>query len=360
MKKEIISEKELTFVLANVIITKMIFSFPRNLFFESGNAAWLEAVFVSLFATVVFEITASIYAKCDKQSILELSEHLGGKLFKSAVAILTVLVLSLNFTAELRTFSESVKIVLLPKTNIEYIMILLAIAIVIGAKKGISAISTINAILFPICLVFLAFIAIFLLRDYRINNIFPILGTGVKNIVKGGFRDLSCFSDVLILNLLLPYTKDLSVTKKSGRKAVIISSVTIIMICLCYGLCYPYERAKEFLLPIYQLSRMIRAGEYFQRFEAFFEFVWTVTELLYGTIYVYVICNTISEAFNVKNQNMLVYCVVTSCIFIALMPSSVVENVEFSQKIGIWTAPVAFLLPFILPLIYLPKRRTLP
>ena len=155
----------------------------------------------------------------------------------------------------------------------------------------------------------------------------------------------------------MPHAKDIGAVKRSGRKAVLIAGSTLVLICICYALCYPASRAKEFLLPIYQLTRMIRAGEYFQRFEAFFEFVFTITELLYITIYLYVISETISKAFYVPNIKMVVYSVTALSFFLAIEAESVVEALETSSYFGIIIYPIAFLLPIIVPLIYLPKKR---
>lgn len=354
---EKISEKELTFIISNLIIVKMIFSFTRGLFLYAGNSAWIESVFMSLIALAFLELSFLTYRICGKKTVVEVAEEIGGKLLKSVVTILCLFVLFANFVSEIRIFFESVKIVLLPRTKTELIMLMVAIAIAIGAKKGMTAIATVNAIFFPICLIFLAFIAVFLIKNYDINNLFPMLGEGTQNIVFGGIKNMFCFSDILALNLLMPHIKDIGTVKRSGRKAVVIASVTLILICLCYALCYSDDRAKEFLLPIYQLTRMIKAGEYFQRFEAFFEFVWTITELLYAEIYVFLIAETVSRGFSVPNYKVLIYPTIAISFLLAIEEPSVVDVIKMSDLVGVTSYPIAFLLPIIIPILYIPKKR---
>ena len=63
-----------------------------------------------------------------------------------------------------------------------------------------------------------------------------------------GLLDMHCFSDLLALNLLLPYIGDIKTVKKSGIRAILISAAALVLICLSYGLTYPYPYSKEFLL----------------------------------------------------------------------------------------------------------------
>ena len=357
MKNEKISERELTLILANLLSVKAIFSFPRTVFETSANAAWIEVIYVSLLAWIMLEATILTYRKTGKKSVIEIAECVGNKPFKIAVGLAVAAVFCVNFVTELRMFSESVKIILLPKTDIEYIMILLAVTICIGQKSGLRATATINAIFFPICLIFLGFIVIFLGKTYTINNMFPILGNGTESILRGGIKNISCFSDILALNILIPHTENISVPKKSGRKALLISAITMLLICLSYALCYPYPWTKECLLPVYQLSTRIRAGEYFQRFEAFFEFVWEISQLLYSTIYIFLISEVLAKTFNLKDKTAICYGVVALVTLLAVQPASIVAVLGVSKLADAIAAPFAYLLPIIIPLLYALKRK---
>lgn len=357
IKNEAISEREMTLLLANLLSVKAIFAFPRAIFETSANAAWIEIIYMSLVAWIMLELSLMTYRFSGKRSIIDLAEKVGKKPLKVTVALMVVAVLLVNFITEVRMFSESVKIILLPKTDIEYIMILLAVTICLGQKSGLRAAATINAVFFPICLVFLGFIVIFLYKNYNINNLFPILGNGTVGILKGGIRNISCFSDLLALNLLLPHMRDISVPKRSGRRALLIASCTMFFICLSYGLCYPFPWSKEYLLPVYQLSTRIRAGEYFQRFEAFFEFVWEISQLLYSTIYIFLISETVSKAFNLSDRTAICYGIIAAVTLVAAEPSSVAQVLKVSQMADMLTAHLAYSLPVVIPVLYIIKRK---
>ncbi len=348
-----LDKKQLTMLMTNLLIVKMIFAFPRFLFKTSGNAAWIEAILLTAITYLLLEISMLFYTKTGNKSILQLAEATGKMPLKIVVALIAVVVIVANLGTEMRTFAESVKLVLLPKTSIEYIMLLFAITIAVGGICGFGALVTINALFLPFCLFFIAILLVSLFSNYEINNLLPILGTGFPEILKRGLSDLSCFGDLIALNLLLPYAEDIETVKKSGRRSVITAGVVLTSLCLAYGMAYPYPFSSEYLLTTYQLSRMVRAGEYFQRFEALFEFVWAITQLLYSAVYVYIICDTLCNAFKLKYVKPLIPCVTIVMVILSFEPSSVVELLQMSERVKAYLFPAAFLLPIIIPGIYL-------
>lgn len=352
-----LNSRQLTLLISNLLITKMTFSFPRILFKTSGNGAWLQAIYMSLIAYILLWVSFRFFKYSGNKSILELSESIGKKPLKIAVSIIVTLIIVIHTATEMRTFLESAKIILLPKTKIEYMLLFFGTTVLIGSLCGFNSLATINALFFPFCIFFLAALVLFLIPAYDINNIYPIFGTGVKNIFLESLRDMHCFSDLLVLNLLLPYIGDIKLAKACGTRAVILSGLSLTVICLAYGLTYPYPYSTEFLLIPYQLSRMVKAGEYFQRFEALFEFVWTLTHLLYSGIYVYILCIVLQKAFNLQAVKSLIPGIVTLLSLICFMPSSVVELLDTSTYLKTLTAPFALLLPILIPFVYKQKNK---
>lgn len=352
-----INQKQLTLAAANLLAVKMIFAFPRCLFGTSGNAAWIQAIYMTAIAFGLLEASLAMYRFTGKKSIIQLSESIGGMPLKIVVSLIVAAIFTASLSTEARVFAESVKLVLLPKSKIEYVMLLFGLTIAIGSLCGFFALSTVNAIFFPFCLFFLGLMSAALIQNCNINNIFPIFGTGIKRIFVNGLSDLSCFADILALNILVPYCSDIEMVRKSGRRAIAIGGCVITLLCLVYGLIYPYPYTSEFLLTTYQLSRMVRAGEYFQRFEALFEFIWAITQLLYSSMYVYLICDVLGSTFKLRDAKATIPCIAAIVCFTASMPQSVAELLETSRKINRYIFPAAYLLPIVIPIIYIMVRR---
>lgn len=355
-----INEKEMKFLITNLLVTKVLFTFPRGLFRNSGNAAWIQVLYMGLIAWLVLEVSFRLYRFSGNRSVIQLAECVGKKPLKIAVCLIILAVIGVYITTGMRAFSESVKMILLPKTEIEYILLLFIAAASIGAFCGISALALINAMFFLFFTAAVAILVIALVPYFKLNNIFPVFGTGAKQIFISGLNDLSIFSDILVLNLLMPYCKDMNVIKKGGRNAIFLATAISAALVLAYGLCYPYPASKEYLMAAYQLSRMVKAGEYFQRFEAFFEFVWSLTQLLYMSIYIWVICDVIKNSFGLTNSKRLIPCVTAAAGWIAFCTGSIGEMLKISNTLRRCTYPIPYLLPVIMSLLYMAVRRRKP
>ncbi len=164
------------------------------------------------------------------------------------------------------------------------------LAIGIGAYIGLEPIARVNNMFMPLAGIVLLLSLILLIPYFNINNIFPILGNGVYSITVKGINTISLFSDILLLNILLPYCENTSEAKKSGWRAIYISATIGVVILLSYCLIYPYPVSREFMIPVYQLSRVIHLGNFFSRFEVIFQNLYGQFLCLYIHQFMYMHC----------------------------------------------------------------------
>lgn len=344
-----LQRKEMTTLLINVISVKMLLTFPRIIIINSGNSAWIEIIYNTIVAALLFLLTVTLYR--GKQNILELAQMSGGKGLKILIGVLVFIVLMINFASIIRIFPETVKVVLLQDFKIEVIIGAFIIAVAIGAYMGIEAIAKINNIFMPIAgVIFVAFVLL-LIPYYKLDNLLPVFGNGFNSIFVKGFHTVSLFSDILILNILLPKCENYSEAKKSGWRAIYMSAVVSLVITLAYCLIYPYPESKEFMIPVYQLARTIHLSNFFSRFEAVFQFVWSIVLFLYAAIYIYTLCYIWQTTFSLKYYKPLIFPVVIISGVIALLPSSIIDIVDAEKWENLVVYPVAFLLPIIFGMV---------
>lgn len=340
-----LQRKELTVILVNVIVTKMVLMFPKTIISNSGNAAWLQVLYNIAVAFLLFMVISMLYR--GKKNVIELAEMSGGRALKIIVGLLVFATLIINYASIIRIFPETIKIVLLQDFNVELITVVFMTVIGIGAFIGIEALAKVNYLFMPvICGVFVLFL-ICLIPYYSIYNLLPILGNGAGKLFGSGFNTLSLFSDAIILNILLPYYENNSEAQKSGQRALVISAAVILTILLAYCLIYPYPVSRKFMIPIYQLARIIHLSTFFSRFEAIFQFAWSVMLLLYSAIYVYVLCYVWQITFGLKFYRPLIFPVVIISGAVALLPDSIIQLIINEKWENIIAYPITFLLPLI-------------
>ena len=335
--------KELTAVIVNVIITKMVLMFPKTMITNSSNAAWIQALYNIAVAIILFFIISKLYK--GKRNIIELAGMSGGKPLKIIVGLVVFASFVINYASIIRVFPETIKIVLLQDFNVEIITVLFMTAIGIGAFFGIEAIARVNFFFLPIIGGIFFMFLLFLIPSYNIYNLLPVFGGGAKKILGSGFNTLSLFSDLLLFNILLPEYKNSREANKSGWRAILISAPIILAILISYCLVYPYPISGEFMIPIYQLARVINLGSFFSKFEAIFQFAWSVMLLLYASIYVYALSHVWQLTFDLKYYRPLIFPVVIISGAISLLPDSIIQLIINEKWEDIAVYPIAFLLP---------------
>lgn len=350
--KFVINKKELCCILTNLMSIKMFFTYPRSLVINSGNAAWIQTIYVSLISLILYFITIKIYEKAGMKGILEISEQVGKKPLKIIVGIVLILIFTANVTVTMRSFPESVKNTLLPLTPMEIITTMLAVAIAVSAFAGIFSLSRIHSIYIPFAGIILVVLLVMLIPYMNVTNIAPLFGKGTYNIIISGLDGLSIFSDILMLFVLIPFCKNFNEVKKGGGYAILISAAVSCVIVFFYNMIYANPVAQEFIFPVYQMTRLIRIGEFFQRLDAFFEFIWSIAMMLYAGVYLYAICFIFKSIFDLKYTKELIlpFIVIISCI--SFIPSSIVDLLNSGQILYRVSIPICILLPIILSVSY--------
>lgn len=340
-----LQRKKITSLIINAISIKMLLTYPRNIVLNSGNAAWIQVLYNFIVTILIFTIIAMSYR--GKKNIIEVAGQCGGKALKIIIGIIVTVILGANLISTVRIFPETIKIIMLQESKIEIILLIFAAVTAIGAYMGIDSIATIHYLFLPIAGAVMAAFLVLLLPYYKLDNLFPILGNGAKSIFVTGINSMSVFSDIILLNILMPYMENYSEFKKSGYRSIIIGGIIVFLIMLAYCSAYPYPASEDFILPVYQLTRIIHLSSFFSRFETFFQFVWSILIMLYASFYIYVLCYVWQITFNLKFNKPLIAPLIIVIFGLSLIPNSIMDFIKLENIIYCIIYPFAFLLPII-------------
>lgn len=344
--KLVFEKNQVICMLINIICIKMIMTYPRVLVQYMGNATWINIIYVSLIVLLLYYLIGKVY-KPEYGTFVSAAEKIGGKIFKRITGVVIAAVFILNIAFEVRSYPETVKTVLLEETKMQIIIILYILASAVGAYLGIENNARIHSVFIPIAGVIMLGFFLLSMPYWKVNNVMPVLGNGAKSIFIKGTQNICMMSDVAVLNYLMPYIKTKRDIKYSGYISIIISAVFSVFIIGTYNLIYPYPVSSEFILPVYQISRIVKAGMFFQRWEAFFQFVWSIGMYLYTSLYISVITGIIAETFELKYSNILVFPIAVTVTSVAFMIN--MQNSLTMLAAGVYSMIV---IAFCVPVIY--------
>lgn len=170
----------------------------------------------------------------------------------------------------MREFSDVLRSYTFRDTFTGYIIGSLVISAGLAAWLGLESIARISKLAGYFLLTGFAMLLLLASSDYHIENIFPILGYGLKNSLVIGAQRCSVYAEVIVLGISAVSLQGIKNIKRAGVVSVILSSVLIALGLLSEVLMFSYSTAHENTAPMYALARIIKYSDFFQGSILFF------------------------------------------------------------------------------------------
>lgn len=323
---------EAVLLLVNLTCTKLFLFYPRMTVDDAGTAGWIMTIFVSLFVFILFSILLRLFKKFEGKDILDIAAHAGGKPLKILMGLLMAGMSLLTVVIGLREFAEDMKVISLPSSPLSYVIVFFVAGMVAGSFLGLEAIMRINAIVIPVISVGYIFILIGVIPNMDLDNLFPILGTGVKDILGKGIFRVSIFFEILTIFIITPFLGKHEKVRSTGYIAFGMSSFFLITGSLTYILTFPYPSSKELFLPTYHMARLINIGRFFQRIESLFVFIWAMAALLYMTSIFYLMLYIIAKTTGLKYLRPLILPFAVITFSAAFIPNNLNDVIRITTE----------------------------
>ena len=167
-------------------------------------------------------------------------------------------------------------------------------------------------------------------------------------------------SFTIILYFLPPYLKKPEDMKKIAITTTIIAGIYLLFCVAIILFMFRFLLNVDEVMPLYYATRYIEFGDFFQRLESFFLFIWILVITSFVTINIRLSMERFKKLTNCQNINSLVYSFGLIVFSIAMFPkdyaiSKFLESTIYSY----WTFGVSFVLGIgILILANLKKKKS--
>lgn len=316
------------------IVGVSVFSYPAQMAGIVGTDAWIIAIITGL---IIFGIISLIY-KVEKINdfkpfyrILELNF---GKIFGITFSIIFVIYNIFFIALGIRLFSEMIKMYLLQKTPMEFILITMILTSVYLIRGELSSLLKFNNTVFWLMFIPLFFILLLTINNTDFTNIFPILQEKPVKYMQATFLSIFSFGGFQIIYLLFPLIKDKKHIKKTMLMSVGSVSIFYAIICiLCLAAFSKYQTAKLLWPAITLIQSIDIPGIFAERWEGI---VMTFLVMFYFTTFsnIFFLCsNTIKEAFRLGDNKISSLLILPFIYIIAMYPSNISELYFLSSNI---------------------------
>lgn len=346
-------------LVLTIAVSHSILSLPRTILVTTKSATILNLIYISIIAFFVGYLIYYLFKKFPGADLLDVSEFLGGKVLKNIIGIIYLLFFVISSSLLLRNFCESLKIIYYPMTNIVFIASLFVIVVCIANRLDFNATLKTNTLILPIVFVFTIFLFFANMNKFVPQRIFPILGDGIFQTFGVGLINLSSFAGICFLYFLPPLLNKPEEMKKVCLASVGVTAIYIILCVATLLFMFSFFIDTNEISPLYNATRYIEFGSFFQRLESIFLLFWILSFACYISIVSKFSMRVFQKITDIENKKALIDIFGILILGIAILPEnySISENFETTIYPYLVVGIVFILSLSILILANLSKRR---
>lgn len=333
MTKSKIGTVEAIMLVLITIVTHTISSLPREILVLTKSATIINLIFVSILAILFSYLIVRLMKNFAGSDIIDISEYLGGKLFKNIIGIIFILYFLISSSLLLRNFCESIKIIYYPMTNILFILTLFIIAVCCVNRLDFNASLKTNMLILPLVLASIVFLFFANMNKFVPERMFPIFGDGLFHTFVIGLTNLSAFGGIAFLYFLPPYLKQPEKMKKIALTSIGISAIYLMLCVATLLFMFSFFINTNEITPLYNATRYIEFGSFFQRLESIFLLIWILAFSCYLSITSKFAMSIFKKLTNIETKKPLIDIFGILILAITLVPKNYAISDKFETEI---------------------------
>ena len=347
METSKITAAEAISIVLGIFVAYTLVALPRSMLETTKTATLINLIYVGIIALLLTFLIYKLLLKFPGSDIVDIAEYLGGKTLKTFIGIVFIFYFLFSSSILLRNFCECLKIVYYPMTSLIFIILTFIIVICITLHHRFSSIAKVNLLIIPLVIISIIFLFIANIRNFSLDNIFPIFGDGLYNTFVTGLGNLG------------PYLKEPQKMKKIYLTSIILGTIYFllcvsIILFMFISLMYTNQ-----IMPLYSAARYIEFGNFFQRLESIFLLIWILQMVCYLTIVAKISLSILKKITNIRDEKPLIFVFGLLIFAISLLPknyavSKFIEDYIYHYMVIIVSI---FLGIFLLILAYFKKRK---
>ena len=333
MLKSKIGTVEAIMLILTIVLTHTISTLPRELLVSTKSATLINLIYVSIIAVLLAYLVFRLLKNFPGLDIIDISEIAGGKVFRNIIGIIFILYFLISSSILLRNFCESLKIIYFPMTDITFIILLFIIALCTANRLDFSATLKTNLLILPIVLASIIFLFFANMNKFVPQRIFPLLGDGIFNTFVLGLGNLASFGGITYLYFLPPFLKEPEKFKKITIVSTIITAIYLILCVSTLLFMFSFFIDTNEITPLYNATRYIEFGSFFQRLESVFLLFWILVFACYLSIVSKFAMNIFKKITNIETKKPLIDVFGLLFFSIALVPKNYAISQNFEVKV---------------------------
>ena len=359
MLKENISLTQLFTIMVNFLLGSAIVLGVGK---EARQDAWIAIGIATLIGTGLIYFYYSLNRLLPNKNLFEMMEYC----FTRPAAIFFSFVYSIYFffmsCRVIRDFVELISAAILPITPMEVIVLTFMLVIAYIVYLGLEVLGRVTEIFIPYLLGFIILLAIFLIGsgEIELHNLEPVLGDGLKPVIKTIFPSLVSFpfGELVVFTVILSSVTEFKKSKKVLFISVLISGGFLIMGSLLMMFTLGVDVMQNANFPLLSAARRVAIGQFIERIDPLVVFIMMLGILVKSTVYFYAGLKGLEYVFQVPYRYFTVPISMIVATFSILTTANFAQFLDWKVTLTHYlNPPIQLAIPSVIMVILIWKSK---
>ncbi|OXM13661.1 GerAB/ArcD/ProY family transporter [Paenibacillus herberti] len=307
MKNNLITPRQFKIIIIFSLIGDTILILPNIVGSLAKQDAWISMLLAIAGGMLVGWLYSSLISRMAGRSLIGVTIGISGKIVGSILALALIVAFYTTILTLIVELSFFVTSQMMTETPSEAIVLSFLLVTTVGMRYGVESFARMSELLFPLFISMFIFLAICLLPQINVSQLFPILSPGFIPVLRGSYPAFAyAFLESAALLMLVPHlTGDQKSIKRAVRDGFFIGGILLFIIVLLCVLVLGPKMMEIKYYPTFLLAQRIEIGRFLERLEALLTFLWIVTVFYKTLLYAFCILKGFSEMLNLKEERFL-------------------------------------------------------
>lgn len=365
----VISVRQSASMIASTLIGAGVLTLPRSTVENAKQDGWISTLLGAVITMIAVFIITKLNARFPGKSIVQYSAEILGIRRSPIVGRIVSIVLSLAYVAVwgagtvvvARIFGEVVITTVLKQTPLEVIIFTMLLTGLVLTLYDIEVLARVNEILLPIIMFPILLIAFSSFQSANFVNLFPIFTVDWRSLMNGIVMSSASYLGFEIMTVFLGYTQQSKGLLRANLFGVALPGFVYVLIVFAgisvFGV-------KELMLLTWPTLELVKTTEVpilvLERLESAFLGVWVAAVFTsVGNLY-YAAAYTAKQVLGVRSHRWIAAAMLPLFYWLSLQPQNIFAIFQYQAKISIIESVLAFVLPAILLMMAVIRKKGNP
>lgn len=305
-----ISNLEFFFIINMFSINVLLLNAPKIIIETTRTGAVMNSIYIGIIGLIFLIIINKLLNYFPNFDILDIANFLGGKILKTIIGILFIILFTLIICIYIAQFIVLLKTIYFKSSPLLFILLFFILCIFFSNLNGFSSIKQSICLFFPISILTLFIIFSQNLSGFTFIKITPILGKSFYNTFISNISNIFVFTNLIPIIFLLPFLNNTKKLKKITIFSFILSCFLLTFTIAIILSIYPLNNTISDLNPLYGITRKIKLSQFIERSDGLFVTIALLSCFSYISFLAYFIILTIKKIFLFETEKELIYSII--------------------------------------------------